>query len=193
MLPAMVAVSQMRRMSYADYLALEREADVRHEYINGEAFAMAGGTPRHAKLKTNLTGLMFAALGSGPCQAYDADLKVRIVATGMATYPDLTIVCGPLERHPEDPNAIANPTVVFEVLSDSTEAWDRGAKFSHFQRVPSLRHYVLVSQGGARVERFTRIDAATWQYTAFGPGEVVELAAIGASIEVDALYRNLPD
>jgi len=189
----MVAAYQTRRMSYADYLALERQTDVRHEYINGEAFAMAGGTPRHSKLKTNLTIEVGGALGSGACQAYDSDLKVRIVATGMATYPDLTIVCGPLERHPEDPNAIANPTVVFEVLSDSTEAWDRGAKFSHLQRVPSLQHYVLVNQGGVRVERFTRIDAATWQYSAFGPGEVVELAAIGATLEVDALYRNLPD
>ena len=133
----MVAAQPLRRASYADYLALERETDLRHEYVSGEAWVMAGGMPRHSKLRTNLTGLVGGALGPGP--------------------------------------------------------WDRGGKFNHFQRMPSLQHYVLVSQEAARVERFTRVDAANWSYTVFGPGETVELPAIEAVVELDALYRNLPE
>ncbi len=103
------------RLSYADYLALEQETGVRHEFLDGDAVAMAGGTPRHSKLKLHLGGLAFAGLGDHPCQAYDSDLKIRVPATGLATYPDLSVICGPLAHDTEDRNAVTNPTVLFEV------------------------------------------------------------------------------
>lgn len=179
--------------TYAEYLALERRTGVRHEYVDGAAYAMAGGTPRHAKLKGNLQGMLWAALGDGSCQAYDSDLKVRALSTGDTTYPDHTVVCGPLQRHPEDANAITNPTAVFEVLSKSTEGWDRGGKFALYRAIPTLRHYVLVGWREPRIEVFTRRDDGTWLLEVAGPGEAVDVGAIGVTLAVDEVFRNLPD
>ncbi|MEZ4239346.1 MAG: Uma2 family endonuclease [Myxococcota bacterium] len=132
-----------RPLSYAAYLALEAETGVRHEYLDGEAWAMAGGTVRHAKLKTNLTADLSVALGDGPCQAYDSDLKLRMLETGLATYADLAVICGPVARHPDDRHAATNPTVVFEVLSPSTEGGTAEGSSGTSGQAASLRHYVL--------------------------------------------------
>lgn len=180
-------------LTYGEYLALERETDARHEFLDGEAWLMAGGTPAHSKIKTNAAGVLHAALRGRPCQVYDSDLKVRVAATGLTTYPDLSVVCGALERHPEDRNAITNPTVWLEVLSGSTEGWDRGGKFMHAQQVASLAHYVLVSQDTRRVEVFTRGDDGGWSYRAFSVGTAVPLTALGVEVDVDALYEQLPE
>lgn len=180
-------------LSYADYLAIERETDIRHEFLDGEVFAMAGGTPRHSKLKTNLTMLMGNALGSGPCQPYDSDLKIRVPATGLATYPDLAIICGPLQLDEEDPNAVANPTLLLEVLSPSTAAWDRGDKFAHVEQLPSLKHYVLVSQDSPSIEHYARQDDGSWRYTRHLAGGEVHFADLGVRLPVDAVYKNLPE
>jgi len=189
----MSAAAELVRCTYAEYLALERRTDQRHEYFDGEVFLIAGGTLRHVRLKTNVPGLMFARLGDGPCQAYDADAKIRVPATGLATYPDLSVICGQPERHPEDPNAATNPTLIVEVLSESTEVWDRTRKFFHYQQLPSLRHYLLVSHDDVRVEHFERAEAGAWTYRVFGSGDVVALSLLGVSLPVDALYKNLPD
>lgn len=188
-----MGAAEQLKLSYQDYLALERDSDQRYEYLDGEVWLMAGGTPRHSKLKINAASLLNSALGNGPCQAYDADLKVRVAATGLATYPDLTIVCGGIERHPEDANAVTNPTLALEVLSGTTERWDRGGKFLHFQQIPSLKHFVLVGQDEPQVEVFTRAEGGAWTYRRYGAGERVALGAVGLELEVDALYRNLPD
>jgi Uma2 family endonuclease len=154
---------------------------------------MSGGTPRHSKLKSNVTGLFWSALGNGPCQAYDADLKVRVRAAGLAAYPDLTVICGPLQADSEDPNAVTNPTLVVEVLSPTTELWDRGKKFTHYRSIPTLKHYLLVSQDTIAIEHYERGPQSVWLYTSHGPGESIALSALGVSLDVDAVYRNLPD
>lgn len=182
-----------RRLSYADYLALEREAGLRHGFLDGRVWQRQGGSPRHSKLKTNLAGLVGAALGDGPCQPYGSDLKVRNPTSGLATYPDLTIVCGPLQRHPDDRNAVTNPAVWFEVLSPSTEAWDRGGKFAHGRELESLQAYVLVNATAARVEVYTRGEGGAWILRAYGPGATATVPTLAAGIDVDRLYRNLPD
>jgi len=187
----MAATLPTHSLTYAEYLALERTTDTRHEYLAGAAWMISGGTPRHAGIKTNLTVAVATALGKTPCRPYDADLKIRVVATGLATYPDLSVICGGLETDPEDPNAVTNPAVLFEVLSPSTEAWDRGGKFQHAQQIPSLRHYVLIGQGEPFVEVYTRTDAG-WLYTTHRAGENAALTGIGATLAVDALYENLP-
>lgn len=189
----MSAAAELVRYTYAEYLALERRTDQRHEYFDGEVFLMAGGTPRHAKVLSNANVALGAALGDRPCQAFSSDLKIRIPATGLATYPDLSVICGPLERHPEDRNAATNPTLIVEVLSESTEVWDRTRKFFHYQQLPSLRHYLLVSHDEPRVEHYERAEAGAWTYRVFGPGDVVPLSILGISLPVDALYKNLPD
>ncbi len=180
-------------LSYQDYLALERETDQRHEFYQGEAWAMAGGTPRHAALIARLGGAFWVGLQSRPCDLYSSDLKLRVLDTGLATYPDLSVVCGPLERDPEDRNAATNPTLVLEVLSASTEAWDRGAKFAHMRRVPSLRHVVFVNQDTPRVELFTRQGDGSWRLVESGPGEIFRVDDLGVEIPVDALYEGLPE
>lgn len=182
----------MTGLTYADYLAIERDTAVRHEFLRGEVWAMSGGTPRHSKIKINLATALNAALGDGPCQAYDSDLKVRTLATGLATYADATVVCGDLETDPEDANAITNPTAVFEVLSPSTERWDRGGKFEHLGQCPSLKLYVLVAQERPHVEVYTRTAPDRWELRRFSEGQTLPLAPIGIELPVDVLYRNMP-
>lgn len=180
-------------LSYTDYLALERALDARHEYLNGEAWMMTGGTIRHSAVKTNLTGIAFSALRGRPCRPYDSDLKVRVLDSGLTTYPDLAVVCGPPAVHPEDPHALTNPTLLAEVLSESTEAWDRGGKFAHYRRIPTLRYYLLINVRPSLIELFTRMDDGSWRLTEHGPGSSVSLPEIGVVIPVDEVYRDLPE
>ena len=175
--------------TYAAYLEVERKSDVRHEFIDGDILAMSGGTPRHALLIANVTGVARSAL-RGPCRAYSSDLRVRVPETARATYADVTVVCGPIETHPEDPDAVTNPSVLVEVLSPTTERDDRGEKFAQYRKLPSLRDYVLVAQEHRRVEHFRRAEGGAWTLVERGPGERVELS-IGASLDVDEIYCDV--
>lgn len=175
-------------MSYDDYLALERTSETKHEYVNGQMYAMAGGTPEHGRLAMRLGRLVGNALEGRPCDAFSSDVRVRIVATGRSTYPDLSVVCNALKNASDDRDAIVNPTLLAEVLSDSTEASDRGEKWAHYQLIPSLREYVLVSQHERRVEVFRRADEG-WTYTAYHEGEL-ELRSLGMTLSIEALYHD---
>jgi Uma2 family endonuclease len=115
-------------------------------------------------------------------------MRVRVLATGLATYPDATIVCGPLERDPEDRNAVTNPTLIAEVLSRGTEEYDRGDKFEHYKRIPSLRQYVLVSHREHEIQVWTRGQADAWTSAVVREGEAAHLAAVGAHVDVRDLY-----
>lgn len=178
-----------RRLTYAAYLALERETDVRHEFLDGEAWAMAGGSIRHSGIKSNVALAFGIALRGGPCRFYDSDLKVRVPETGLATYPDLAVICGGPERHPEDRNAATNPALLVEVLSKATESWDRGGKFAHYRKLPSLKHYVLVSQDSEVVEHYARQDDGSWRLTE----HTDLLPVLGVEIPIEGFFRDLPD
>jgi Uma2 family endonuclease len=171
-----------------EYLALEASSNVKHEYLDGQIYAMAGGTPEHAALAATVIGLLFPQLRDGRCRAHDADLRVRVPATGLATYPDITVVCGRRERDPDDPQAVTNPTVIVEVLSRSTEEYDRGDKFEHYKHIPSLREYVLVSHRERSVEVWTHGADDAWVCSVSRDGEVAHLASIGARLDVRELY-----
>ena len=136
-------------MTYAEYLAAEAVSEVRHEYLNGEVWAMAGGTPEHAALAAAMIRELGASLRGKPCRPFSSDLRVHIPDAGLSTYPDVSVVCGQLETAPDDKDAVTNPIVLVEVLSESTEGYDRGAKAAHYRRIPSLREYVLVVAGRA--------------------------------------------
>jgi len=178
------------RMTYAEYLAAEATSGVRHEFLNGEVWAMAGGTPEHAALAAALIGELGAALRGKPCRVYTSDLRVRVLATGLSTYPDVSVVCGSLETVAEDPDAITNPVLLAEVLSDTTEAYDRGAKAAHYRRLPSLQEYVLVSQAEPLVEVYRRTEAGRWELLEGRPGDRIELRSLGISLDVAAIYAN---
>lgn len=177
------------KTSYAEYLAAEETSAEKHEFLDGEVRAMAGGTISHGALAARLAYLLGAALDGKPCSVFSSDVRVRIEASNRTVYPDLTVVCGRLERSAVDAEAIANPVLIVEVLSDSTEAYDRGEKWRHYRRLPSLHEYVLVSQREPLIEVFRRAGAA-WTPLEAGPGESIELASLGVSLGVDALYAD---
>lgn len=163
---------------------------VKHEFLNGEVFAVAGGTPEHGRLAVRVAAELAVQLRGRPCEPFSSDVRVRVRATGLTTYPDLGVVCGRLESDPEDVDAIVNPVVLVEVLSDSTEGYDRGEKFAHYRRIPSLREYVLISQRIRRIEVFRRNDDETWTFQEAGPSGRVKLEAIGCALSVDAVYAS---
>ncbi len=185
----MAAPAHYIQYTWAEYLALESSSNVKHEFLDGQIYAMAGGTPEHAALAATVVGLLFPQLRNGRCRAHDADLRVRVRDTGLATYPDVTVVCGPRERDPEDAQAVINPTLIVEVLSRSTEQYDRGDKFEHYKRIVSLREYVLVSHVDRRIEVWSRSqEGHLWTPKVSLDGDVAQLASIGARLDVRELY-----
>lgn len=176
-----------RRASYAEYLALEAASETKLEYVSGKVLAMAGGSVEHGRLVSRLTVLVSAALGGRPCVVLPADVRVRIRVADRATYPDLHVVCGEVERDPEDDHAVVNPTVVIEVLSESTAESDRGDKFADYRRLRSLREYVLVSQRERRVDVYRR-DGRRWVLDEHLRGEQVKLESIDVTVAIDDLY-----
>ena len=180
-------------LGYDEYLALERKTDLRHEYLDGEAWAMAGGTLRHADIGLNLCTWLKRELRGQPCRPHNSDFKIRIPDTGLTTYPDASVICGPPLVLPGFADAASNPILIAEVLSESTESWDRGGKFAHYRRLASLQHYLLVSQHAHQIELFTRTQGKEWTLMEYGPGEIVPLAALGLQLPVDELYADLSE
>ena len=178
---------RLHRYAFAEYLAIEEVARVKHEYLEGEIYAMAGGTPEHAALAAVVTTMLGEQLRGSPCRVYSSDLRVRILATGLATYPDVTVVCGPTERDPESATHVVNPRVVIEVLSDGTEEYDRGEKLEHYKKVPSLMAVVLVSHRERKIEMWSR-DTSAWEVTVHGSGQVARISSLNCRLDVDAVY-----
>jgi Uma2 family endonuclease len=185
MMPALT-----RRMTYAEYLAAEERSFEKHEFLDGEVHAMSGGTPEHGALAMAFGAALGSALLGRSCRVFSSDVRVRVKATGLAAYPDISVVCGKLETDDEDPNAITNPVLLVEVLSDSTEARDRGEKAAHYRLIPTLREYVFVSQGRRRIEVYRRNEANRWELFEFEAGAKADLASVGCAIAVDDVYRD---
>lgn len=186
------ATATTDRVSYAEYLAAEARAGIKHEYRAGVVRAMAGGTPQHGALAVRITSLIDAALGGRPCRVFNSDVRVRVPASAgdLATYPDASVVCGALELAPDDANAIANPVVLVEVLSDATEAYDRGEKAARYRQIPSLREYLLVSQHTRRLELHRRGERGHWELHEAGPGQALTLASIEVTLRTDDVYLD---
>ena len=178
-------------LSYADYLALERSTDLRYEWVDGVAYAMAGGSPAHSLLCSRILVELARILGEGPCNAYTSDLKIRPRKIRFASYADVAVVCGEVEAHEDDPNAILNPTVLVEVLSDSTESWDRTGKFKRYRKLETLRDCVLVSQHERSIEVYSRGASGVWELREAGEGESAPLSAFPDGLDVDRVYRGV--
>lgn len=177
------------RYTYLEYIALEEASNVKHEYFNGEIYAMAGGTPEHAALAMAIGSSLFVQLSGGPCRVYTSDLRIRVSASGMAAHPDLSVVCGELERDPENKSTATNPRLLVEVLSESTETYDRGEKLEQYKRIESLQAVLLVSQHSRRVELHER-NGSTWQTRILGAGSKLTLPSIHAELDLDAIYAG---
>lgn len=176
--------------TFGDYLALESDSEIKHEFDAGEILAMPSGTARHSALAVKIVTAMEVTRRPG-CTVFNSDMRVRIVATGRATYPDVSMVCGPVDYDPDDAirTTLTNPVVLVEVLSITTEKGDRGDKWMHYQRIPSLQEYVLVSQE-PRVEIFRRTSPGTWEY--FEAREGTVRLASGPMLDLATLYADLP-
>jgi Uma2 family endonuclease len=182
-----------RRLTYAEYLAAEAVASEKHHFVDGEMFAMAGGTREHAAVQTRLLVALGNALKGRPCVPYSSELRVHLPHLQEGCYADGVVVCGRFERHPSDPDATINPTALFEVLSPSTEAYDRGRKFQKVRGLPSLGLYVLLAQDRPLVEVFERSAGGKWELSTFQAGDTVVLAPLGIAIAVDDVYAGVFD
>ncbi len=173
--------------SFRDYVRVEQDSQLKHEYLDGQIYAMAGGTAEHALLAMIVGGELMVALRGGRCRVYSSDMRVRVRKTGLCTYPDVTVVCGPREPDPEDVNTVTNPIVLVEITSKSTEKYDRGEKFDHYKQIRSLREYVLVSQRDRAIE-VRRRTASGWTSHVARAGEKAVLKSVCVTLDVDAVY-----
>jgi Uma2 family endonuclease len=178
--------------TFDEYLLLEEIAEVKHEFLDGEVWAMAGGSPEHAAIIGNVTTLLNMQLRGQRCRVHSTELRVRVKATGLGTYPDVTVICGRLERDPDDRtgHTAINPRVLVEVLSPSAEGYDRGEKLSHYQTIPSLEEVVLVAHDRPEIEVVRREADGTWSRHIAGDGQSARLASIACDLLVAEVYRD---
>jgi Uma2 family endonuclease len=175
--------------TYEDYLRALEDSEIKLEYCDGEIYAMAGGTPTHARLAASVSRLLGNSL-EGRCAVYSSDLKVRIEATDLSTFPDVTVVCGEQQLSSIDRHAIVNPTLVVEVTSASTEDYDRGEKLNHFKQCESLRAVIFVSHRRPQLTRILRTPAG-FEQREYRSGERLELTEPHLEISVDAIYAGI--
>lgn len=182
----MSAAEHIPRLSFEEFLRLEELNASKHEWLNGIMYMMAGGTFEHGRLVDNVLVTLRQRLKGQRCQPYSGNFLVR-TPSGLGAYPDVMVFCGEIQGDVADPQrAATNPTVIVEVLSDSTEEYDRGEKFENYKSVPSFEEYVLVHQNKRAFEVFSRKDG--WTRHAAGPGESIELVSLGIQLSVDEIY-----
>jgi Uma2 family endonuclease len=178
-------------LSPEEYLSLERRAEFKSEYIDGVAYAMAGGSERHNLITGNLVTELNLQLRATDCKVYPSDMKVRLPNSKKFFYPDVSVVCGETQFADKERDVILNPVLVVEVLSESTEAFDRGKKFSSYQQIESLREYLLVSQGEFLVEHYLRQETG-WFYTrASGLDSALALPSLDCRLALSDLYSKV--
>jgi Uma2 family endonuclease len=182
------------RYTVEEYLRREAAAVDKHEFHEGEILAMSGGTLRHSLIAANVVGSLWSRLGNSRCFPLESNMRVRVPPTDRYVYPDATVVCGDPQFDPQDPNltTIINPRVIFEILSESTEAYDRGAKFTRYREIESLEQFVLVSQDRPLVEAYARQPGGTWLLApSSGIEAVAALQSIQINLPLSEIYRRV--
>ena len=186
----MVAEPQ-RRITAEEYLAFERQAEQRHEFVEGIIYAMSGGTRPHALIGANVSRGLGNQLADRPCEVYAGNLRVKVNSEGDYVYPDVAIACGDIQLEDEHSDVLINPLVVVEVLSPSTEAYDRGKKAALYREIASLQHYVLIAQDRVSVEAYTR-QGETWTLTEARTLDTsVRLSAVGCELPLVDVYAKV--
>ena len=184
----MSQTTRLHRHTYADYVAIELEGRGKHEFFDGDIYAMAGGTADHSALSVAVSATLLAATRGGPCRVHSSDLRLYVEALGLATFPDGSVICGPLEQHGASPKTTAlNPTVLVEITSDSSEEYDTGFKVEAYRTVPSLREYVVVSHRERRITVHRRVGDQWIMRVAVGGGQIAVESA-SAVLVVDEIY-----
>jgi Uma2 family endonuclease len=187
-----MSTAVVRRYSVAEYLDFERKSDEKHEYFDGRIFAMAGGTAPHNLIGGNIYAELRNAVRERPCRAFPSDMRLRC-PTGLYTYPDVSVVCGNPEYEDSTRNVLLNPLVICEVLSPSTENYDRVGKFKHYQSIPTLREYVLISQHQVRIDHYAREpNSDRWLLTTVTDLlGVVRFPALECEVSVTEIYAKV--
>ena len=183
-----------RRLTPEEYFEFEAASETKHDYFNGQLLAMSGGTSQHSLIAANIIGEARNALKGKPCRVYTSDLRLGVSRRSLYSYPDISIICGEPEYDLDDKNktTVVNPTVVIEVLSPSTEKYDRSDKFKRYLRLPGLREYVLVSQSSARIESFYRRDDGQWLFSFVdGLEQILQIAAVSIELPLSEIYRGV--
>jgi Uma2 family endonuclease len=188
----MSAIQKNPLMTEAEYLEFERASETKHEFFRGEIFAMAGASREHDLICQNLTLYLLPQARKNDCETHTGDMRLKVLATGLFTYPDFTIYCDVLIYTGDKPDTLTNPSIIFEVLSPSTKNHDRETKFHHYQQIPSLQEYVLVSQEKPCIERFLRQDDGTWNYLKVeGLEGSIDFPSVGASLALANAYEQV--
>ena len=186
------ALPRKRFISPEEYLDRERAAEIKSEYLRGEVYAMSGGSPEHSKIAVNVTIAIGSQLKGRPCWAHSPDMKVRSTPTGLYSYPDLSIVCGEERFHDKRRDVLVNPTAIVEVLSPSTERFDRGKKFAQYQLIETFRDFLLIAQDEPRIEHFSRDDKGGWYYRSIvGLDGQVTIPSIGCTLLLSDVYDRV--
>lgn len=176
----------------AEYLAKEGRAEYKSEFFRGEMFAMAGASRFHNRVKENLIIRIGGMLLGGPCQTFSSDQRVLVDRTGLYTYPDIVVLCGKGEYDPLDEDTLTNPTAIIEVLSPSTEKYDRGAKFRNYRQIPSMKEYILVAQDEPLCDRYVRLADDSWALVSFvGMEAVLEFGTVPAKVPLGEIYAGV--
>ena len=184
--------AEKRSWTAEEYLAWERVQPTKHEFFEGEIFAMAGATVAHNLLVARVVTALTNALDAGPCNACPSDMRVKVPATGLYTYPDAVVFCGKAELEDDETlDTLLNPRVLVEVLSESSEAYDRGKKFEQYRSIPSFTEYLLVAQDHVLIEHFSRQADNSWVLREARAGGRIDLASIGCVLQVDQIYLKV--
>jgi Uma2 family endonuclease len=189
----MVALSNKpKRMTESEYLAFDHASEVKHEYINGEVFAMTGASWEHNMICSLTIAALVNQLRGKPCQVSPSDLRLKVTETGLYTYPDISVICGDPIFAGNEFDTIVNPTVIIEILSKTTEAYDRGEKFQHYRTLETLQDYVLISQDKPRIEGYSRQQNKKWTFTdAIGLDAAFEIPSIGCILKLAEVYERV--
>ncbi|MEO8602907.1 MAG: Uma2 family endonuclease [bacterium] len=181
-----------RRCSVEEYLAFERASEERHEFLAGEVFAMGGASMRHNTITLAAASELLGQLKGGTCRVFASEMRVKVADSGLYTYPDIVVACGAVELEDDFFDTLLNPTLIIEVLSPSTEAYDRGEKFEHYRKLATLREYVLIAQDRAHVEQFSRQADGHWLLAEWdGLAATVTLPSIGAALALGEIYADI--
>jgi Uma2 family endonuclease len=188
----MAVVNPVHRLTEAEYLEIERRAEFKSEFLDGEIFAMSGGASSHSLIKYNLIRALGNQLEGSPCVVYDSDMRIKVQEAGLYMYPDVSVVCGGKQVEDEHDDVLLNPIVIVEVLSDSTGAYDRGRKFEMYRQIPSLREFLLVNQYKPHIEQFIRQDSGEWLLRdVAGLESKLSLPSVGIAIAMASVYSNV--
>ena len=181
----------VHRYTYADYVALELTSTTKHEFLDGEIYAMAGGSEEHSALAAEVLRVLGNAVGGRPCRVHTSDLRIYVEAGGLATFPDGSVVCGPLAQHSPSPKATAlNPSVLLEVTSDSSEEYDTGTKLEQYRTIASLHDYIVVSHRERRITVHGRTAEGAWSTRQAISGGRVRVESLDLELIVDEVYRS---